>query len=67
VSLTRAILELARGQGLVAVAEGVETAGQADLLRELDCPLSQGYHFGRPADAVSIGALLGAPVQQAAA
>jgi diguanylate cyclase (GGDEF)-like protein len=67
VSLTRAILELARGQGLVAVAEGVETAGQADLLRELDCPLSQGYHFGRPADAASIGALLGAGVQRAAA
>ncbi|MEU4622758.1 bifunctional diguanylate cyclase/phosphodiesterase [Actinoplanes sp. NPDC023801] len=67
VSLTRAILELARGQGLVAVAEGVETAGQAELLRELDCPLSQGYHFGRPADAATIGALLGAPVQQAVA
>jgi diguanylate cyclase (GGDEF)-like protein len=67
VSLTRAILELARGQGLIAVAEGVETAGQAELLKELDCPLSQGYHFGRPADAAAISTLLGAAVQRAAA
>ncbi|WP_433825157.1 putative bifunctional diguanylate cyclase/phosphodiesterase [Actinoplanes sp. CA-015351] len=48
VSLTRAILELAGSQDLIAVAEGVETAAQAVLLRELHCPLSQGYHFGRP-------------------
>jgi diguanylate cyclase (GGDEF)-like protein len=58
VSLTRAILELARGQDLLAVAEGVETAGQAQLLRDLGCPLVQGYHFGRPADADTIDTLM---------
>ncbi|MEU4692942.1 bifunctional diguanylate cyclase/phosphodiesterase [Actinoplanes sp. NPDC023714] len=56
VSLTRAILELARSQDLVTVAEGVETAAQAELLRELDCPLSQGYHFSRPVEAGEIEA-----------
>ena len=36
------------------VAEGVETAAQVDILRELDCPMAQGWSFGRPrtADAV---------------
>ncbi|SDS24766.1 putative bifunctional diguanylate cyclase/phosphodiesterase [Actinoplanes derwentensis] len=58
VSLTRAILELARSQDLLAVAEGVETAAQANLLRELDCPLVQGYHFGRPAAPEAIDVLL---------
>ncbi|MDI6099982.1 bifunctional diguanylate cyclase/phosphodiesterase [Actinoplanes sp. NEAU-A12] len=67
VSLTRAILELARSQDLLAVAEGVETAGQADLLRELNCPLVQGYHFGRPAPAEAIGALLREAALRAAA
>ncbi|MFC4071327.1 putative bifunctional diguanylate cyclase/phosphodiesterase [Actinoplanes subglobosus] len=58
VSLTRAILELARSQDLLAVAEGVETPGQAELLRDLGCPLAQGYHFGRPADADTIDTLM---------
>ncbi|BCY12260.1 bifunctional diguanylate cyclase/phosphodiesterase [Actinoplanes sp. L3-i22] len=49
VSITRAILELARSQDLVTVAEGVETATQAEQLRELRCDLVQGYYFGRPA------------------
>ncbi|MBO3738950.1 putative bifunctional diguanylate cyclase/phosphodiesterase [Actinoplanes flavus] len=58
VSLTRAILELARSRGLIAVAEGVETAVQANLLRELRCPLVQGFHFARPCAAEGIDALL---------
>jgi diguanylate cyclase (GGDEF)-like protein len=56
VSLTRAILELARSQDLITVAEGVETAAQAALLRELNCPLSQGFHFSRPVEAAVIEA-----------
>ncbi|WP_052466051.1 putative bifunctional diguanylate cyclase/phosphodiesterase [Mobilicoccus massiliensis] len=30
------------------VAEGVETAQQAEALRRLGCPLVQGWYFGRP-------------------
>ncbi|BCJ40168.1 hypothetical protein GCM10010168_30260 [Actinoplanes ianthinogenes] len=58
VSFTRAILQLAQSQDLVTVAEGVETATQADQLRELRCDLVQGYHFGRPTDAEIIESLI---------
>jgi diguanylate cyclase (GGDEF)-like protein/PAS domain S-box-containing protein len=39
---------LAYALGVVAVAEGVETADQQTILRELGCDLAQGYHFARP-------------------
>ena len=39
---------LAHALGVVAVAEGVETADQQTILRELGCDLAQGYHFARP-------------------
>ncbi|WIM93642.1 bifunctional diguanylate cyclase/phosphodiesterase [Actinoplanes oblitus] len=58
VSFTRAILDLAHSQDLVTVAEGVETATQADQLRELRCDLVQGYHFGRPAEPEAIESLM---------
>lgn len=48
------ISNLAHDLGLVVVAEGVETADQADQLRELGVDLAQGYHFGRPARAPEI-------------
>jgi diguanylate cyclase (GGDEF)-like protein len=41
----RSILELARRLEYDVVAEGVETEGQLELLRELGCPRAQGYLF----------------------
>jgi diguanylate cyclase (GGDEF)-like protein len=43
-----AILALVEAFGLTAVAEGVETAAQAERLRELGCRYGQGYLWGRP-------------------
>lgn len=30
------------------IAEGVESAEQEDVLRDLDCAMAQGYHFSPP-------------------
>jgi diguanylate cyclase (GGDEF)-like protein/PAS domain S-box-containing protein len=57
-TLVESILEMARVLGLEVVAEGVETAEQADFLRGHDCGFAQGYLFSRPVDAVQLEALL---------
>ena len=48
-ALVRSILGLSSSLGLLAVAEGVETEAQRDLLLSLGCELGQGWLFGRPA------------------
>lgn len=45
------ILQTGRLLGLQVLAEGVENAGQVELLRELGCHEAQGYHFSRPVTA----------------
>jgi diguanylate cyclase (GGDEF)-like protein len=56
------IVALARTLGLRVVAEGVETTGQLDRLRELGCDLVQGFLFSRPQPAESAWFRLSAPV-----
>jgi diguanylate cyclase (GGDEF)-like protein len=46
--IATALIQVADGLGLHAVAEGVETAEQAAELHRLGYRLAQGYHFGRP-------------------
>jgi diguanylate cyclase (GGDEF)-like protein/PAS domain S-box-containing protein len=59
-----AITGIARGFGLHLVAEGVETAAQARMLRNLGCDCMQGYYFARPANAGEVSRLLqGMPAQ----
>jgi diguanylate cyclase (GGDEF)-like protein len=61
-AFTKAILDLSASLDLQTVAEGVETAEQALLLRRMNCPFAQGYHFCRPVSATEIDVLLdGAP------
>ncbi|WP_265562312.1 putative bifunctional diguanylate cyclase/phosphodiesterase [Sphingomicrobium arenosum] len=48
VAIVNAILALASGLGIETTAEGVETAAQADIMRELGVGSLQGYLFGRP-------------------
>jgi diguanylate cyclase (GGDEF)-like protein/PAS domain S-box-containing protein len=47
-AVVEAVLTLARRMGLTVIAEGVETADQDELLREMGCPMVQGYLYGRP-------------------
>jgi len=43
-----AVLKIGDVMGLDVVAEGIETAGQLERLKELGCKLGQGYYFARP-------------------
>lgn len=47
-SLVSSIIALGRSLGLNLVAEGVESSGQADFLRNMSCERVQGFHFFRP-------------------
>ncbi len=57
--LVAASIDMARALGLTVVAEGVETHQQLNTLRQLSCPLAQGYLFARPAPAQELTELLG--------
>ncbi|UTH75600.1 EAL domain-containing protein [Chromobacterium sp. IIBBL 290-4] len=48
-AIVRAILALASALGLDVVAEGVETASQLAILREMRCSKLQGFYFAAPA------------------
>lgn len=56
--IVEGIVSLCRNLAIDVVAEGVETQQQADLLKELDCHIAQGYLFGRPTQAENITALM---------
>jgi diguanylate cyclase (GGDEF)-like protein/PAS domain S-box-containing protein len=47
-AMVRSIIDIARSLGVETVAEGVETAQHADMLRDLGCDHLQGYAFARP-------------------
>ncbi len=47
-AIIAAVLHMAHGFGVTVVAEGVETAAEAERLRAMGCPNAQGYWFGRP-------------------
>lgn len=42
------IIILAHGLGMKVVAEGVETADQVKLLKEMECDNIQGFYYSRP-------------------
>ena len=46
--LIDATVRVARSLGMSTVAEGIETPGQAQILRALGCEKGQGYLFARP-------------------
>lgn len=53
-AVIRALVDLAHAHDLTVVAEGVETAAQLEIVRELGCDKAQGYHFGRPMAATQL-------------
>ncbi|MCU1277445.1 MAG: hypothetical protein JWM53_991 [bacterium] len=58
-SIVSAIVTLGHSLGMRIIAEGVETADQAERLRGLGCDFLQGYYFSRPITAEAIFDLCG--------
>lgn len=59
-AIVETILGLAATLGIGVVAEGVETAEQAERLRQMACPHGQGFWFSKPVDAEQATELLAA-------
>jgi EAL domain-containing protein (putative c-di-GMP-specific phosphodiesterase class I) len=57
-TIVRTVIGMAKSLNLHVVAEGVETQAQADSLRDMDCPVVQGFLFSKPLPAQRIGELL---------
>jgi EAL domain-containing protein (putative c-di-GMP-specific phosphodiesterase class I) len=57
-AIAETIVAMARALKKRVVAEGVETQGQVDFLRKLDCDLLQGYFFCRPLPGPKVSAFI---------
>ncbi len=68
-AIVRAIIALANALNLETTAEGIETAQQAETLRQIGCMNAQGYYFGvpMPAEEVASFFLRHAPETKSAA
>jgi len=47
-AIIRAVVAMAQSLEMATTAEGVETAEEAQMIRDLGCTKIQGYYFGRP-------------------
>ena len=57
-AIARAVIQLGHALDLRVIAEGVETEGQLQFLRDNGCDEIQGYYFSRPLDTVALRTLL---------
>ena len=59
-AIVHATVAFAKALDLRIIAEGVETAEQAVLLRNLGCGMGQGYHLAKPLTPEALSKLLAA-------
>ena len=59
--IVRAVMMLSEALNKVVIAEGIETADQAWMLKMMGCKVGQGYHFGRPKTAAEMRTFLTEP------
>lgn len=57
-AIASTIVSMGRNLRLTVLAEGVETAQQLSLLRNMGCAMVQGYHFSKPLTAARMTELL---------
>ena len=56
--VVNAIVGLGKSLGVSTIAEGVETERDADLLREIGCPVAQGFLYSKPVPAIGLAKLI---------
>lgn len=56
--IVASIVGLGQSLGMVTVAEGVETAEQADMLLWIGCDLAQGWRYGKPVGCENLAGLV---------
>jgi EAL domain-containing protein (putative c-di-GMP-specific phosphodiesterase class I) len=59
--LTKTMIEMGHGMGLLVTAEGIETAAERDTLAALGCDVMQGYFGSRPLFGEKLQAWLDGP------
>jgi EAL domain-containing protein (putative c-di-GMP-specific phosphodiesterase class I) len=57
-AIVEAIVAMAKLLRVEVTAEGVESVGQADFFRQLDCAEAQGLYFGKPVEAKQVRRML---------
>ena len=57
-TVAEAVIRLGMAFRMLVVAEGIETAEQAQVLLDLGCEFGQGFHFHRPLEAAGAAAAL---------
>ncbi len=57
-AIVEALITVAQKMEIGIIAEGIESAEQANRLGEIGCPMGQGYHYFRPVDGETIATLL---------
>lgn len=65
-ALATALVDFAHRTGAIVIAEGVETASELAVVRELGFDQAQGFHLGRPASAEDVFRAASAPARPAA-
>ncbi|WP_300379066.1 bifunctional diguanylate cyclase/phosphodiesterase [Henriciella sp.] len=61
-AICKALIELASGLGISALAEGVERREELDALALMGCTSFQGFYFAKPMDAVAFSSIAADPV-----
>ena len=46
--IVSAVIRIAKSKKIETIAEGIETPGQAQILKQSGCDQAQGYFFGKP-------------------
>ena len=60
-AIINAVVAMAKSLDMTTTAEGVETAEEAELIRNLGCDKIQGYYFGRPMASIEAQRLFNNP------